>query len=358
MTKKGENIMKKTNKKVLNTVLATTVALTAGASITTLAPHTSYAALGASEDTVYYDETNPGKGSITITPSNTESNPAYVSGYLGSYWLGYVHTSATGEKQYRIDSYGDMAGSYNVVSNGQVLRVYQSEGAEQGAFDITVNIQENDTPVVTDPEDPADNGTDVPAEDPADNGTDVPAEDPADNDTDVPAEDPADNDSEDATEAPAADNDSEDATEAPAADNGSEDATEAPAADNGSEDAKEAPAADNGAEDATEAPAADNGSEDVTEAPAADNGSEDAKEAPAADNGSEKTVVATGSNTGATTDNAKTSATTDKEYKEQVLPKTGDENTVNTNGIVGAILLALGGAFAFIKRKTLFGKSN
>jgi hypothetical protein len=96
------------------------------------------AALGDDAST-YYDENSPGNSSITITTNNTEKNPSYPSGYLGKYFKGYAHKTASGDWQFRVDGIGAMEGTYNTVVNGQTLRIYQSEGDQQGAFDIKVN---------------------------------------------------------------------------------------------------------------------------------------------------------------------------------------------------------------------------
>ncbi|RPJ98058.1 hypothetical protein EH11_04138 [Bacillus subtilis] len=134
--------MKKNSKKVVNGVLAAGIILGGGTTALLANPQTTFAALGDQAD-VYYSDENPGKGEITISQSNTEDNPAYVSGYLGQYFKGYAHKSATGVWQYHVDGYGDKEGVYNTVTDGQTLRVYMSEGKQQGAFDILVHIKEN-----------------------------------------------------------------------------------------------------------------------------------------------------------------------------------------------------------------------
>ncbi|WP_186440768.1 hypothetical protein, partial [Bacillus licheniformis] len=133
----------KNSKKVVKGVMAAGIILGGGLTTATVLPQTTHAALGDTAE-VYHPEDNPGKATITISQKNTEDNPAYVSGYLGQYFKGYAHKSATGQWQYHVDGYGSKEGVYNTVVDGQVLRVYMSEGKEQGAFDITINIS-NDT---------------------------------------------------------------------------------------------------------------------------------------------------------------------------------------------------------------------
>ncbi|MDN5390090.1 hypothetical protein QMZ64_22240, partial [Bacillus sp. LB7] len=133
----------KNSKKVVKGVMAAGIILGGGLTTATVLPQTTFAALGDTAE-VYHPEDNPGKATITISQKNTEDNPAYVSGYLGQYFKGYAHKSATGQWQYHVDGYGSKEGVYNTVVDGQVLRVYMSEGKEQGAFDITINVS-NDT---------------------------------------------------------------------------------------------------------------------------------------------------------------------------------------------------------------------
>ncbi|MGG3102068.1 LPXTG cell wall anchor domain-containing protein [Bacillus velezensis] len=137
--------MKKNSKKVVNGVLAAGIILGGGTTALLANPQTTFAALGDQAD-VYYSDENPGNGEITISQNNTEDNPAYVSGYLGQYFKGYAHKSATGVWQYHVDGYGEKEGVYNTVTDGQTLRVYMSEGKQQGAFDIIVHIKENTKP--------------------------------------------------------------------------------------------------------------------------------------------------------------------------------------------------------------------
>ncbi|MEK5504101.1 MULTISPECIES: hypothetical protein [Bacillus] len=100
----------------------------------------AYASLGDSAD-VFHSDANPGKSSVVISTDNTIDNPVKLSGYLGNYYIGYAHKSADGTWQFHVDGYGSKQGVYYSVKNGQTLRIYHSEGNEQGAFDVSVKTE-------------------------------------------------------------------------------------------------------------------------------------------------------------------------------------------------------------------------
>ncbi|MGR0121739.1 hypothetical protein [Bacillus halotolerans] len=94
---------------------------------------------------IFHSDESPGTSSVTISSANTIDNPVKLSGYLGSYYIGYAHKSSDGVWQFHIDGYGSAEGIYNTVKNGEILRIYHSQGKEQGAFDVSVKttIKEN-----------------------------------------------------------------------------------------------------------------------------------------------------------------------------------------------------------------------
>ncbi|WP_098408336.1 hypothetical protein [Bacillus sp. CX-1] len=100
------------------------------------------AALGE-QPKVYHSEENPGKSEITIYTNNTEQKPVKATGYLSKHYIGYAHKSWNGKWQFYLDGYGPSEGKYNTVHNKQVVRVYVSEGEEQGAFDVKVKTIES-----------------------------------------------------------------------------------------------------------------------------------------------------------------------------------------------------------------------
>ncbi|KIN41278.1 hypothetical protein ACFVL4_13710 [Bacillus subtilis] len=102
-----------------------------------LSPNTASAALGDQPE-VFHSSYNPGKSTVTISTSNTEKKPVKASGYLSKYFKGYAHKAKNGKWQFHLDGYGDAEGLYNNVRNDQTVRVYLSEGKEQGAFDVKV----------------------------------------------------------------------------------------------------------------------------------------------------------------------------------------------------------------------------
>ncbi|MGG3102070.1 hypothetical protein ABEP12_02085 [Bacillus velezensis] len=102
-----------------------------------LTPYTASAALGDQPE-VFHSTYNPGKSTITISTNNTEKKPVKASGYLSKYFKGYAHKARNGKWQFHLDGYGSAEGLYNNVRNSQTLRIYLSEGKEQGAFDVKV----------------------------------------------------------------------------------------------------------------------------------------------------------------------------------------------------------------------------
>ncbi|MGG3102071.1 hypothetical protein ABEP12_02090 [Bacillus velezensis] len=87
---------------------------------------------------IFHSDESPGKSSVTISSDDTIDNPVKLSGYLGNYYVGYSHKSKDGVWQFHIDGYGSAEGIYNTVKNGEILRIYHSQGLEQGAFDVSV----------------------------------------------------------------------------------------------------------------------------------------------------------------------------------------------------------------------------
>ncbi|MEK5504105.1 LPXTG cell wall anchor domain-containing protein [Bacillus sp. FSL M8-0168] len=285
----------KNSKKVVKGVMAAGIILGGGVTTAAVMPQTTYAALGDTAE-VYHPEDNPGKATITISQKNTEDNPAYVSGYLGQYFKGYAHKSATGQWQYHVDGYGSKEGVYNTVVDGQVLRVYMSEGKEQGAFDITINIT-NDT---TDNNNGSGDTTPSKGTDDSTNGSG--------GTTPSKGTDDSTNGSGDTTPS-----------------KGTDDST------NGSGDTTPS----KGTDDST------NGSGDTTPSKGTDDST----------NGSGDTTPSKGSSSSSDSTNKA------EPYKADKLPKTGDENT-STLPILGSMLLMLGGLITYLKRKTIFGANK
>lgn len=131
MRSKGDIILK--SQKVLTLI---SLALFFGMFFVISVP--SACAVLGEKPSVFHSDESPGESSVTISSANTIDNPVKLSGYLGNYYIGYAHKSADGVWQFHIDGYGSAEGIYNTVRNGEILRVYHSQGKEQGAFDVSV----------------------------------------------------------------------------------------------------------------------------------------------------------------------------------------------------------------------------
>nr|WP_172688789.1 LPXTG cell wall anchor domain-containing protein [Bacillus subtilis]APB62275.1 hypothetical protein pBS72_0060 [Bacillus subtilis] len=353
--------MKKNSKKVVNGVLAAGIILGGGTTALLANPQTTFAALGDQAD-VYYSDENPGKGEITISQSNTEDNPAYVSGYLGQYFKGYAHKSATGVWQYHVDGYGDKEGVYNTVTDGQTLRVYMSEGKQQGAFDILVHIKEN-----TGTDNDSNTGTTKPStgtDNDSNTGTTKPSTG-TDNDSNTDTTKPStgtDNDSNTGTTKPSTgtDNDSNTGATKPSTgtDNDSNTGATKPSTgtDNDSNTGATKPSTgtDNDSNTGATKPSTgtDNDSNTGATKPSTGTDNDSNTGATKPSTGTDKVENNTVKNSNHTQTDSDQKA---KKYSGDKLPKTGDSDSIYTMPIIGTILLLVAGAAAYINRKFIFG---